>query len=124
MNEFHCIFHAIITSTKLCGTKNINACYTSYAQRLLLPLSNQVKKKKSEQENNISSNSSLPILHKAKAKKKKEKKIKDNPIDVISFVTRLGKDSLCSSFPSLQRPKVSEVSLRTNKYTFYYADFS
>ena len=43
---------------------------------------------------------------------------------MISFVTRLGKDSLCSSFPSLQRLKVSKISLRTNKYTFYYTDFS
>ena len=84
-----------------------------------------IKKKKSQQENNTSSNSSLPILHKAKAKnKKRQKKIKDNPFDVIGFVTRLGKDSLCSSFPSLERPKVSEISLRTNKYTFYYTDFS
>ena len=42
---------------------------------------------------------------------------------MISFVTRLGKEEHSESFPSLQRPKVSEISLRTNKYTFYYTDF-
>ena len=74
--------------------------------------------------NYISNNNSLFILHKQQQQNKNDNKIKDNPIDVISVVTGLGKDSLCSSFPSLETPKVSEVSVRTNKYTFNYADFS
>ena len=82
------------------------------------------KEKKTEQENNISNNNSLLMLHKQQQRNKNDKKIKDNPIDVISFVTRLGKDSLCSSYPSLETPKVSEVSVCSNKYTFEYADFS
>ena len=82
------------------------------------------KEKKTEQESNILNNNSLPILHKQQQRNKNSKKIKDNPIDVISYVTRLGKDSLCSSFPSLETPKASKVSVRTNRYTFDYADFS
>ena len=82
------------------------------------------KGKKTEQENSISNNNSLLILHKQQQRNKNDKKIKDNPIDVISFVTRLGKDSLCSSFPSLETPKVSEVSVCTNNYTFDCTDFS
>ena len=82
------------------------------------------KEKKTKQENNIPNHNSLLILHKQQQQNKHGKKIKDNPIHVIRYVTRLGKDSLCSSFPSLETLKVSEVSVRTNKYTFDCADFS
>ena len=41
----------------------------------------------------------------------------------VSYVTRLRKDSLCSSSPSLETPKVPETSLHANKYTFEYAMF-
>ena len=97
-----------------------------------------IEDKKKEQQNNISNNNSSPILRKQEhgQKKdnnsspilrkqehgqKKDKKIKHNPIDAISFVARLGKDSLRSSSPSLETPRVSEVSLRANRYTFDYA---
>ena len=80
-----------------------------------------IKKK----EKNISNDNSLLILHKQQQRNKRKKiKIKDSPINVISFATRLGKDSLCSSFPSLETPKVSEISVSMNRYTFDYADFS
>ena len=80
--------------------------------------------KKTEQENNISNNNSLPISHKQQQRNKNDKEIKANPIHVIDYLTRLGKDSLCSSFPSLETPKASKVSVRTNTYTFDYTDFS
>ena len=54
----------------------------------------------------------------------KDKKIKHKPIDGISFVTRLGKDSLRSSSPSLETPKVSDVLLHANKSAKCLSDFS
>ena len=71
-------------------------------------LRSKEKKKKAEQEN-------ICLFYTNNNNEtKKTKKIKDNPIDVIRFVTRVGKDSLCSSFPSLEKPKLSGVSVRTN----------
>ena len=47
-NEFRRILHATITATKLCGTKSIATCYTTYAQVLLLALCDQGKRKKNK----------------------------------------------------------------------------
>ena len=72
-----------------------------------------IKKNYKHIKHNVYWSKRLQILHKKQQTQlEKDRKIKHKRIHGISFVTRLGKDSLYSSFPSLETQKCQ-------KYCYY-----